>query len=168
MDAATEEQVALQQVVLVLGGAEHTLPVKDLRSMAAFRRQAGELVGRLVPLFDPLIEAFVKESVKQMKRGASGNGSGADDLDLSAFSNLDLGTVLVKAAPVLFGECPDDLAALARAYAPELADAFDAASFEEETEAGLEVLGVVFPFVVRLARSVWRVALRVQWRALAG
>jgi len=164
MDSQAEESVLMQEVVVTLGGEACALKVKSLKGMGAFRRQAGVVVGRLVPLLDPVLEAFIRESVRWAKRDRADEE--LDEVDLSAFLKIDLAALIAKALPTLMGECPDDLIALAYAYAPELKAALDRAEYEEQVEAGMEVLALAFPFVMRLAKSAFRLGQRVRARAI--
>lgn len=109
MDAATEEGIALQQVVLMLG-EEHAIPLKDLRGMADFRRQTGVLMGRLVGISGPLMDAFMKESarllMKGVKQGLEGKSWNLEDIDFSALVDFDLNKMLADALPILMGIAP--------------------------------------------------------------
>ncbi len=158
----TESDILLQQATVALGGEPRAIEIKSLRNMREFRVAVGAMLASLIPLCEPVIQAFVKSSVRQARRVKDGDPELANaDADMSAFLDVDLTAVLASLAPILIGEMPDTVVNLFWLYAPELKEEFGSvATYEEEIDAGLEVLAIVYPFVITCGKGIVKLVMR--------
>lgn len=125
----SEQDIALQQITFHLAGENHTVSVKPIRQMAAFRSELGKLLGKHAAN----IFAEVPKDKKE--------------------------TNWVSAALLseLMGNGLDTLMELPHIYAPELKDVCARATEQELISAGMEVLELIFPLVEIVLPGILRI-----------
>ncbi len=167
-DAQTEEAVLAGEFEVVLAGEPRIVKEKPLGENMKFRRAVGKLLVELLDPITPFLIDFWTEQAKDEKEAKTTKGKKRNPLvkrKEKSENDEPVEALLRKAfselMPVLLGEGADELILVFWLYAPELEKLKAKATFEEQVEAGLAVLGVIFPLVVTLVKGLMKLHNRI-------
>ena len=128
------EEIVLQEFRITLSGEEIVLPVRSMRTMVDFRRKLADIIADVVE-----------------KHGEKFNAA----LSGGEVDEENLAPLLASLVPFLVSDGWDALEEMLWLYAPDLKEEhFESAADAEILCAGVEVLKIAIPLIVRVGKAL--------------